>query len=169
MTVLERLNHRPGFTRSETYVVLFLVGMLLLGGAIKLVRSATNESDRFDYTKADEEFARQSQLLALADSSIAPPAAGDAEGRNIEPAPTQTKPTGRSKTKAPPKERIDINSASKAELMQLPGVGEATAERIVLYREEHGAFKRAEDLTKVKGIGKKKLERLAPYITIGKE
>ena len=52
--------------------------------------------------------------------------------------------------------------------MALPGVGETTAERILEYRHEHGRFSSLEDLLNVKGIGKKKLERIAPCCTIGK-
>jgi len=48
--------------------------------------------------------------------------------------------------------RIDINSATIAELMTLPGIGRTKAEAIVSYREEHGSFLRIEDLMKVPGI-----------------
>ena len=63
---------------------------------------------------------------------------------------------------------IDLNRATVRELIQLPGVGEVIAKRIVDFREEHGPFKRVEDLMKVKGIGEKSLEKIRPYIRIGK-
>ena len=63
---------------------------------------------------------------------------------------------------------IDLNRATAGELIQLPGVGEVIAKRIVDFREEHGPFKRVEDLMKVKGIGEKSLEKIRPYIRIGK-
>lgn len=50
-------------------------------------------------------------------------------------------------------DKININTASAKELQKLDGVGHAVAERIVHYREEHGPFKRGEDLRKVEGIG----------------
>ena len=52
--------------------------------------------------------------------------------------------------------------------MRLPGVGEATAEEIMNYRQEHGTMKSINDLMNVKGIGKKKFERMAPFLTVGK-
>ena len=63
---------------------------------------------------------------------------------------------------------IDLNRATARELIQLPGVGEVIAKRIVDFREEHGPFKRVEDLMKIKGIGEKSLEKIRPYIRIGK-
>ena len=63
---------------------------------------------------------------------------------------------------------IDLNRATARELIQLPGVGEVIAKRIVDFREEHGPFKRVEDLMKVKGIGEKSLKKIRPYIRIGK-
>jgi len=63
---------------------------------------------------------------------------------------------------------IDLNRATAGELIQLPGVGEVIAKRIVDFREEHGPFKRVEDLMKVKGIGEKSLEKIRPYIQVGK-
>ena len=59
---------------------------------------------------------------------------------------------------------VDINRAAQAELETLPGIGPAMARRIIDYREQNGAFLSPEDLTKVKGIGEKTLEKLLPYI-----
>ena len=41
------------------------------------------------------------------------------------------------------------------------------AERIVQFREEHGPFKRVEDLLKIKGIGEKSFQKIRPYVKIG--
>lgn len=61
---------------------------------------------------------------------------------------------------------VDVNSADKAGLMLLPGVGEKTAERIMEKRAELNGFKSAEDLLMVKYIGEKKLDRLRGFITV---
>jgi competence protein ComEA len=63
---------------------------------------------------------------------------------------------------------IDLNRATLQELTGLPGVGQAIAKRIVEFRDEHGPFKRVEDLMKVKGIGEKSLDKIRPYIRVGK-
>jgi len=62
---------------------------------------------------------------------------------------------------------IDINTAKVADLVKLPGIGEALAKRIVEFRQQHGPFKRVEDLMKVKGIGEKSFEKLRPSIVVG--
>lgn len=62
--------------------------------------------------------------------------------------------------------KVNINSASKRMLESLPGIGPVLADRIIDYRTANGAFARVDDLTRVKGIGDKTLEKLVPYITI---
>lgn len=62
--------------------------------------------------------------------------------------------------------RININSASKEELMRLPGIGEGKADNILLYRSEHGAFRSAEDIMQVNGIKEALYERLKDYIKV---
>jgi len=61
---------------------------------------------------------------------------------------------------------ININTAGKDELVKLPGVGEAMADKIIKYRDVHMGFKKIDDIKKVKGIGKKKFEKMKPYITV---
>lgn len=62
--------------------------------------------------------------------------------------------------------KININLASLQELQSLPGVGKVTAERIVQYREQKGAFETTEQLMKVKGIGKKNFQKIKDLITV---
>ena len=62
--------------------------------------------------------------------------------------------------------RVNINNADIDELTKIPGVGKATAQRIVDYRTQNGGFSAIEDLMKIKGIGKAKFEKMAPKVTI---
>jgi competence protein ComEA len=63
-------------------------------------------------------------------------------------------------------ERININTASETDLERLPGVGPATAARIIDFRQTNGGFRTLDDLRDVKGIGEKKLAKLAPFVTL---
>ena len=62
--------------------------------------------------------------------------------------------------------RIDINSATWVELMQLEEVGEVLARRIVEDRERNGPFRSIDDLRRVKGVGPKTLDTIRPWLTI---
>lgn len=59
---------------------------------------------------------------------------------------------------------VNINTASKEELTFLPGVGPSTAEKIIIYREEHGFYNSPNDLKAIKGIGDKKVEKLKEFV-----
>jgi len=61
---------------------------------------------------------------------------------------------------------VNINTATTEQLTTLPGVGPATAARIIEYREKNGAFKKIEDLMNVRGIGEKTFLRLKPLVTV---
>ena len=60
--------------------------------------------------------------------------------------------------------KVNINKASAAQLQLLPRVGATVAGRIIEFRESNGAFKSAEDLMLVRGIGEATFQRLKPYV-----
>jgi len=60
---------------------------------------------------------------------------------------------------------INVNSASLADLENIPGVGEVIAQRIINYRNQFGFFNSLEDLGEVKGIGDKKIEVIKKLVT----
>lgn len=62
--------------------------------------------------------------------------------------------------------KVNINLASAEELMTLDGVGEATAAKIIAYREENGSFKTIEEIKEVSGIGDKKYAAIKDVITV---
>lgn len=62
--------------------------------------------------------------------------------------------------------KVNINKADQAELETLPGVGSATAEKIINYRNENGKFSSIEDIKNVNGIGDSKFENLKDLICV---
>ena len=68
--------------------------------------------------------------------------------------------------KLPPAVPLDLNTATAAQLAQLPGIGAATAKAIVKFRQKSGPFERVNDLLAIRGISPRKLEQIRPYVTV---
>ncbi len=149
MKLLGRFGQSLGFTQAESKVVLFLVFMFVLGIGVRIYRDGEHRA-RPDYVQEDSVF----------------------RARSNAPEPVERTPVADSAGEAHPSKPwpqvVDINHASREALVSLPGIGDAMAGRILAYRREHGPFHTIGELGNVKGIGKKKLERLAPYCTLGR-
>ncbi len=63
--------------------------------------------------------------------------------------------------------RLNLNTATAAQLDGLPGIGPKTAERIIEYRQKIGSFQKIEQLMNVRGVGEKNFLRLKDRITVG--
>jgi len=137
--MLKRLTDWLALTGTERKVLWFLTITLVVGAGIRVYRATFPDAPAFEYRSSDSTFA------ALSDSVHDP--TGD------------TAPSAED-------ERLLLNSATKADLMSLPGIGSVLAERIVQYRDEHGPFRSLDALTAVKGITRKKLQQLKPYLRL---
>ncbi|MCK9408975.1 MAG: helix-hairpin-helix domain-containing protein [Bacteriovoracaceae bacterium] len=139
MNLFKRLSDFFAFTKNEQKVFLFLSAVLMAGVAVKAYKAyiAPPVRTSFDYSASDSVFfARSSSAVADSGTTIQVPAV------------------------------VNLNTATKEQLMLLPGIGEAMAERIMLHRLEKGKFKRMDELKKVKGIGEKKYEKLKSHIEV---
>jgi comEA protein len=136
--MFQRLFNWLSLTPTERRVLLFLAGTLIAGAAIRYYQEAFPPEWKFDYRAADSSFAAYQQRIA-ADTAKAAVVRG---------------------------QPLNINTASTAELLSLPGIGRTLAERIVQHREQAGRFAAVDDLKNVKGINKKKFEKLKPYISV---
>ena len=75
-------------------------------------------------------------------------------------APSPSRATAKAKASGP----VSLSTGSLAELQTLPGVGPATAQKILDYRMEHGGFSSIEEIQAVKGIGPKKFEKMRAFL-----
>ncbi len=70
--------------------------------------------------------------------------------------------------KKPPVRPVNINTATSEELQQVPGIGPATAQKILQMRKSYGPFKSVDDLLAIRGLGQKRLDKMRKYLTVGK-
>jgi len=72
---------------------------------------------------------------------------------------------GRKKQPAKP---VNLNTATSEELQLVPGIGPATADKILQMRKSYGGFKSVDDLLAIRGLGAKRLEKMRKYLTVRK-
>ncbi len=126
-----------GFTRREESLLLFLIVGFMLGMGVKLYRSY--------YAPLPTVLAEKNISSSFKNNA----AKGKKEEVNSEITTSQ----------------VFLNTATQEDLEQLPGIGPVIANRIIKYREEKG-FSSLEELTKVKGVGQKTIEKLKPYLKL---
>lgn len=109
---------------------------------------------------------RAALAAALCIFTLSTLAALDAAPANAGPRTAKVR-IAKAKPAAPAVEgKLNLNTADEAQLRMLPGVGDTKAARIVEWRKKHGKFRRIKDLRRVKGFGKKTVQKLEPYLTL---
>jgi competence ComEA-like helix-hairpin-helix protein len=151
--MFRKLSDWLALTSTERKVILFLSGTVVLGAGIRLYQETFPSVPKFDYTASDSTFAalsRREPEELTTDKTIL--AESNAEESVAEDDTATSK--------------VVINTATKQELMTLPGIGDVMSDRIIAYRTDVGLFRSVEELRKVKGLSKRKLDQLLPFITI---
>lgn len=117
-------------------------------------------------TRSTRALATALAFLSLSALTFAAPLQATEKGE--KPAPTKKAEAKKadSKKKATAEKPVSLNKATATELQTLPGIGAATAERILAFRKEKGKFTEIAQLMEVKGIGEKKLAKLKPLVTL---
>lgn len=135
-----------GFTQPEQRAILFLLSTFGLGAIVW--------------------WYRQSQPLPAVDPAEMAAFEKFAAGLQRDSVSAPTEANEQIPIAYPLSRQVDLNAATVNDLIRLPGIGPVLAKRIVEYREANGPFKRLQDLRKVKGIGAKTYEKLAPLLTV---
>jgi competence protein ComEA len=144
LSVLPRLQNNPApVSRSQPVITVSIAGEVNRPGSYSLPWGAKTE----DIIRAAGGFTANAATILV---NLAEPL--DTGEQIFIPALTSASGTS----------RVSVNSSSAAQLDTLPGVGPATAQRII----EGRPYNRLEDLLDVKGIGEKTLEKLRPFITL---
>ncbi len=153
-------------TADEKKAMAFLLAVALVGAGVRWVGVQRFESDLARQVERTAPAAGSARALAAQmaaiDSLRAVPRKSRTRPKSASTKPASTKPPRQA---TGPPERIDVNSATAAELERLPRVGPALAQRIVDYRQRHGPFQAPEDLRHVRGIGPSTVRLLEPLVT----
>jgi DNA uptake protein ComE-like DNA-binding protein len=156
-----------GATRAESLIAIIICATLVIGWAVRELSLVAGP----DPGLAADAAAFQRLIDSLEGAAATTRTGTDADGVPYEPldkADTVVRPAQRYPTSTrtpPPTSGINVNSASMAQLMRLPGVGEATARRIMEHRAV-SPFTIPEDIMQVKGIGPKKFAKMRSFVRV---
>ncbi len=150
-------------SKSEKQALLVFTSVLVVAYGVQWLGPVGSAAPRFDYAPAD------SLYDVLAADTLVQTSVTEAKKTAASPKATDKKNRRRGKNikKLPPLKSIDINSATKNDLVKLPHIGPVTARNILEYRRNNGPFRSIGDLLKVKRIGPKTLEKIRPFLVVG--
>lgn len=162
--MFDKISKKLNLTPTELKLSAFLIIALAAGLLIKLVSGINEKTELsfYNYAESDSIFfsaeendTNNSELLNK--NVDYKQEVFDFNKRSFNNVYTKQLPAEKS---------INLNKATKQELMNLPGIGEKTAENIINLRDQLIRFRKLEDLLRVKGIGSNKLDNIKKYLYI---
>lgn len=160
-------------TKAERVSVTVLTTVLLAVTVLRNLIPVTSPYDDRHYAALEAEFKKRTEILRQKEEAILARYRPDLNEVSIPTVDTLPADSMKVVSTAAgkqmdqlPSARVNINTADAKTLETLPGIGPAYASRIIEYRTKNGAFTSYDELLKIKGIGKKRLEKLLPFIQL---
>ena len=166
--MINKISKKIGFTETEIKVILFLAFGFLVGFGIKIYKDSTlPEYKTYDYSEQDSLF---NHYKSEAEKNLKSETVNNENGTvdsKQEVLDFNSQNFNETETVPLPAENsININTADLETLIQLPGIGEKTAQKIIELRIERGSFKVLDELLDVKGIGEAKFNKIKKFLYI---
>lgn len=165
MRRLYALQQRLAITTPEVSALLFISILMMTGSCVRYVQGEAVPFSSDDYAELHAAFAEQTDALRASAAADSTDATASEAAEPVQVAAVTEAPTRRRASASGPV-RMNLNTASARTLQRLPGVGPAISARIVEYREAYGGFRHPREVTRVKGIGPKTYEKMAPYLFV---
>jgi len=171
------LTQKLRISRAERTSVLILCGIMMIAPFIEPVISRDFEIDENLYSEIIADFEVRSSAWHDDRSEVL--ARYNPEPEQQPEVTSEIAVAGKNETIQPAEHvedstpagvdsegKINVNTASIEELVELPGIGPAIAARIIEYREQNGDFESVEDLINVRGIGEARLDNIRDLVTV---
>jgi competence protein ComEA len=160
---LQKVSRKIGFTETESRIILFILCAFLVGMVVLHFKETAGDKNllQFDYDRQDKLFYEGVPAEESADSIKIKDKTKKITGKEFSNSRVKKINESVGDVKI-----INLNKATREQLITLPGIGLKTANTIIDFRLRNGNFKSVNDLTKVKGIGKAKLEKVKKYVYV---
>jgi competence protein ComEA len=164
--LLNNISQKFGLTKAEINSIIFVLAIFVFGLGINLSKIELEEvnQQKFDYSFHDSLFKaleneKRNELITRQKKEKKV----DSELELLDFSNTEL--DSKKETVLFPS-IINLNDADLETLIKLPGIGPKTAEKIIILRTQKGGFSNVDELTEVKGIGLKKLNKIKSFLFI---
>lgn len=156
---IEQLKINPAERRAVT----LLIAVFMVLNLVRVLAESSKPYEKTHYEEVEKVFRERVALVKAREENLLAryrPAQTAVDTQDtLQPDSIKTE-----LTREP--QKVNINTAGMEKLQSLPGIGPAYAARIIKYRIKHGRFTDIEQLKEIKGIGKKRLEKLQPFVKL---
>lgn len=162
-------NTKYGINKLENLLIDVIMSVFIVLLLLFFVKNASNQALHSNFSKeqSSKDLSNKFSQSDLEEKYVVEDLQHEKNSRpNVQNSETKEEDLKKDESDDVRATLVNINTANLEELKTLSGVGDATAKRIIAYREEHGVFKKISDLKRVSGIGEAKFNKIKNSICV---